>query len=187
MHPVRVGSGSGLAVLVAAALAVPPAGEASGAEPRELKIVAQRAFVDSNDGAPPISFTRSADKPVEPLVIRSAEELAAASPKGRQAKDPAAAGKDADLQKEVEGLLMNALKVEKIDWEKQMVVAVSEKAAYRVPPRWEFTSLKVDGDKMAVEVGRKGGEGYGAYGTPWAVAVVERFDGKVEFRGFPKR
>ncbi len=177
---------SGLAV-IAATFVVPMVPLASGAEPKELKIIAQRSFVSESDGAPPISFVRPAEKPVEPLVIRSVEDLAAASTKGRQAKDPAAAKKDPDLQKEVEGLLAKALKVEKIDWEKQMVVAASEKQAYRVPPKWEFASLKLDGEKLIVEMRSESGKGYGSYGTPWAVAVVERFDGKVEFKGLPKR
>jgi hypothetical protein len=173
-----------LVPLVFASVALAPlASDADGTEPKELKIIAQRGFADHDD-APPIYFTKLADKPVEPLVIRSAEELAAVSGKARQAKDPVAAKKDPALQKEVQELLAKSLKIDKIDWEKQMVIAASDTAAYRVPPKWEFRSLKANGETLTVEVVSQDGKGYGTYGgTPWVVAVVERFSGKVEFKG----
>lgn len=165
-------------------LVVSPAIEANGAKPVELKIIAQRHFISQNDKAPPICFTKVAEKP---LVIRNAEELAAISWKGQEAKDKAKAQKDPVLQKEVQDLLTKALKIEKIDWEKQMVLVVSDKLAYRVPSKWEFAPLNVNGDTLTVIVNGTEKKDYVGSGSPWAVALVERFNGKVEFKGFPAK
>lgn len=161
---------------------------ARGATPTELAIVAQGSFVDG----PLMSYIKVADKPADPLVIpnayevyplviRSVEELVATSSKGREAKELAAAKRDGDLQAEVEQLLLTSLKLQAIDWEKQMVVAVLGTRAYRAPPKWNFRSLKTDGNKLIVEISADHGE-FGC-GVPWAVAVVNRFDGEIEFKG----
>ncbi len=145
----------------------------SGAEPQEVKIVAQGSFVDSFH---PISVRKA-----ETLVVRNVEELVAVSAQGRQAKDPAAAQKNPDIQKEVEKQLASALKVEKIDWEKQMVVVVSTDsgADRRVNPKVELVSLKVDGKKLTLTLAQGGI--HGSYGRcPGVVALVERHDGKAE-------
>jgi hypothetical protein len=62
-----------------------------------------------------------------------------------------------------------------------MVVAVLETRAWRAPPKWKFLSLKTDGDRLIVEISPDQGE-FGC-GVPWAVAVVDRFDGEIEFKG----
>jgi len=175
-------------VVVASATLQVAVPAAVGAAPTELEIVAQSSFVDG----PLRPYIKPADKPADPLVIphahevyplviRSVEELVAISSKGREAAELAAAKKDGDLQAEVEQLLLTSLKLQAIDWEKQMVVAVLGAHAYRAPPRWKFLSLKTDGDKLVVEISADHGE-FGC-GVPWAVAVVDRFDGEIEFKG----
>ena len=140
---------------------------ASGAEPKELKAVAKVSFVG---GIGPISVSKA-----ETLVVRSIEELVAASAKGRQAKDP-------DIQKEVEKQLATALKVEKIDWRTQMVVVVSTDlgSPYRATPIVELVSLKVSGEKLILTMAndKKQYSEYGQY--PGIVVLVERHDGKAE-------
>ena len=161
---------------------------AEGAAPMGLAIVAQASFVDG----PLRPYINPADEPADPLVIkewhevyplviRSVEELVTISSKGREAKELAADKKDGALQEEVEQLLLTSLKLQAIDWEKQMVVAVLGKRAWRAPPKWKFLSLKTDGDKLIVEISSDRGE-FGC-GVPWAVAVVDRFDGEIEFKG----
>lgn len=166
---------------VAAAVFISVAPLASGAEPTELKVLAQRHFVSSFG---PISATKA-----ESLVVRSVEELVAASAVGRKAKDPAAAQKDADIQKEVEKQLMAVLMVEKIDWQKQMVILATTDlgAAYRTTPQVILVSLKVSGEKLTITVANGQSE-YGAYGRyPGVAAIVERHDGKVEFDWMRKK
>ena len=161
---------------------------AEGAAPTELAIVAQGSFIYG----PLMSYIKRADKPADPLVmqewhefyplvIRSVEELVAISSKGREAQELAAAKKDGALQEEVEQLLLTSLKLQGIDWEKQMVVAVLGTRAWRAPPKWKFLSLKTDGNKLIVEITADHGE-FGC-GVSWAVAVVDRFDGEIEFKG----
>ena len=147
---------------------------ASGAEPKDLKAIAKVSFVG---GIGPISVSKA-----ETLVVRSIEELVAASAKGRQAKDPSAAQKDPDIQKEVEKQLATALKVEKIDWRTQMVVVVSTDlgSPYRATPIVELVSLKVSGEKLILTMAndKKQYSEYGQY--PGIVVLVERHDGKAE-------
>lgn len=158
-----------------------------GAAPTELAIVAQGSFVDG----PLMSYIKRADKPADPLVIqkwhevyplviRSVEELVTTSSKGRETKELASDKKDGALQEEVEQLLLTSLKLEAIDWKKQMVIAVLETRAWRAPPKWKFVSLMTDGDKLTVEISADRGE-FGC-GVSWAVAVVDRFDGEIEFK-----
>jgi hypothetical protein len=116
-----------------------------------------------------------------PLVIRSVEELVAISSKGRMATDLPAAKKDGGLQAEVEQLLLKSLNLQAIDWEKQTVVAVLGTQAYRAPPKWKFLSSKAEGNKLIVEI--TGDHGEFGCGVPCAVAVVDRFDGEIAFRG----
>ena len=155
--------------LIPLALLVAAVTGGSAAEPKELKIIAQHRFGVDRDG-PPILW----DLPAEPLAIRSAEELAAVVRKKKDAKDPA-------VQKEAEELLTKAFKMEKIDWDKQMVVAVAAKRPMRGADIWEFKSLKVEGESLTVEWGSVKIEKY-YEGKSAAVAVVERFNGKVVFK-----
>ena len=179
---------SGFLWLVAATAATVngvPLAHTAAAE--QLTILAQRSFIDD----PLISCGEVAGKPADllvvrnsetayPLVIRSAQELAAVSPQSRSAQHAAAAEDDAKLQIEVEQRLLTLLELAEINWEKQMVVALLANGSYRRPPRWEF-SLQADADALVVHVRSHDGE-FGC-GRPWSIAVIERFDGKVEFRG----
>lgn len=144
-----------------------------GEEPKELKVVAQRSFVDSLH---PISASKA-----DTLIVRSAEELVAASAQGHGAKHPTAQ-KDPGVQREVEKQFASALKVEKIDWNTQMIVVASTDsgAAGRVNPKVELVSLKASGGKLTLTLANatEGSGGYGRY--PGVVAIVERHEGKAE-------
>jgi hypothetical protein len=177
-----------LFLAAAAAVADTVAPLAEGAEKRQLNIVAQRSFVDDW----PITFANAADKPADvlvigkwdnayPLVIRSARELAAFSPEARNTQQAAADKDNANLQADAEQRLLTSLGLAEIDWEKQMVVAVLSERGYRRPPRWQFVSLTADTEALVVQV--RSSNGVFGCGSPCAIAVVERFDGKVEFRG----
>ncbi len=155
---------------------------ADAAEPKELKIIAQYSFI--NGGSHPI-WLFNKDVKAGPLVIRNAEELVAASWEGQQAKDLSEAKKDRDLQKKVERQVAKEMGFDVIDWEKQMVIAygMDVKQSSRVPPKLEFTSLKLSGETLTVESFSKGGVGYDGSGSkPCVLAVVERHNGKVEFK-----
>src|SRR5262245_1580166 len=96
-----------VAVLASCAAMVPLAIRAD--EPKEMKIVARGSATE-----PYLVGLKKTDSGV---VIRSAEELVAHSGKPDSAKDPTA-------QKAMEAELAKFLMVERIDWSKQMVLAV---------------------------------------------------------------
>src|SRR5262245_13407804 len=100
------------------------------------------------------------------VAIRSAEELVALTSKAKSATDQA-------VQKEMEAELAKLLKVESIDWKKQMVVAVIS---------GRFESLTTDGTALTAT--------FVPYKEPLALVVpptskvmvlVERFEGEVKF------
>lgn len=183
MSPVRRIGRFPVMPLIAAFLALmaPAAPGADPKEVKELKVITQASFVDS---APPFSSPKGGL-----LVVRSVEELVAESPQGRAAKDPAAARKDSDLQKAVEKQLVATLKVDKIDWEKQMVVVVSTDSGdnRRANPKVVVVTVKASGEKVTVAVvkGQSEYAGFGRY--PGVVAIVEKHDGKVLVEWTPQK
>ncbi len=106
------------------------------------------------------------------LVIHSAKDLAAnAAPK--KAKDPA-------FQKEVEAQLAKLLKVDAIDWDKQMVVAIWGGAARVHHQEIAFHSFTVKGNALTVTWNETGSWLPGCTRAR-GVALVERFNGPVLF------
>ena len=106
-------------------------------------------------------------------MIRSAEELVAHSGKPKSAKDAA-------VQKAMEAELTKLLEVERIDWSKQMVLAVRGEPGTRAD-RVHFDSLKVEGKVLTVAWKVKQRPPHAGLGTPIALILVERFDGEVKF------
>ncbi len=87
--------------------------------------------------------------------------------------------KDRALQMKCEAELAKLLKVDTIDWDKQMVVAVWGFGPNRSSEKFEFVSFAVKGENLTV--GWRNKEGDGDYSRPKGVALVERFNGKVLF------
>jgi hypothetical protein len=106
----------------------------------------------------------------EGVVIRSAEELVALSSKAKSAKDPA-------VQKEMEAELAKLLKVDAIDWKKQIVLGV-------IGP--ELVSLKSDGKVlMATYVPYTERPARSIPQIPKILVLIDRFEGEVKF--LPKK
>jgi hypothetical protein len=107
------------------------------------------------------------------VVIRSADELVARSPRAEAAKDPA-------VQKEIEAELAKALQLDAIDWGKHMAVAVRGEPGTRAD-KVRFDSLKVENKVLTVAWKVIPRPPHAGPGTPLAVILVERFDGEVRF------
>ena len=147
-------------------------------EPRLLKVVASQGWSNNHHKIGPLVFDRKSTHDKTTLVIRTSAELAAHTPQA--IKDPKKAD-DPAFQKDVATELAKLLKVESIDWDKQMVVAVWDAANTRSPRgEVEVVSLKVQGDTLTVQWRLKG-PGADTYPQPRGVALVERHKGKVVF------
>jgi hypothetical protein len=148
-----------LCIACVVAVAILPA-TTRAQDARHVKPIAT-AKGDSRDGRlGPFEIKRNG------VVVRNAEELVALSSKAKSATDSA-------VQKEMEVELARLLKVETIDWKKQMVLAVISE---------RFESLTTDGKVLTAT--------YPPYKDPLALAVpptpkvlvlIERFDGEVKF------
>jgi formylglycine-generating enzyme required for sulfatase activity len=109
------------------------------------------------------------------VVIRSAEELVAHSSKPDSANDPA-------VQKASEAALAKRLKVESIDWTKQMVLAVQGR-----PAKGEFGAIKfdppvLDGKSLLVSWKQENRAYRAVYkGPPTGFVLLGRFEGEVKF------
>jgi hypothetical protein len=102
----------------------------------------------------------------EGAVIRSAEELVKVTSQAKDAKDPA-------VQKEMEAELAKLLKVDAIDWKKQMVLGVISEG---------FDSLSADGKVLtATFVPFKEPLARAIPATPKVLVLIERFEGEVTF------
>lgn len=100
------------------------------------------------------------------VAIRSAEELVTHSTKAESAKDAA-------VQKEMEAELAKLLKVDAIDWKKQMVLGVISD---------DFSSLKLDGKVLtATFMAFKEPGGRAAPLAPKVLVLIERHEGEVKF------
>ena len=133
---------------------------------KELKVIAKAKEVTQENSIGPIVINKQA-----PALIRSAEELVAASKKAKSAKDP-------EVQKEMTTALAKLLKVEGIDWSKQMVlVGVVE----------SFDSLKPDGKVLTATYTRYYERPAPAVlPSPKVAVLTERFEGEVKFVPKPK-
>lgn len=136
---------------------------------RELKIFAKVA-TESDDSADvgPIHFGQVREQ----LVFRGPQELVEHSRRFREAEDR-------DAQRSVEAELAEFLKVGGIDWEEQMVVAVSAGRDSSTKDL-QFAPLQVSGDVLVVSFSPRRIRGFKRV-TPKAVLLVERFDGEVRF------
>jgi hypothetical protein len=100
------------------------------------------------------------------VVVRSAEELVGLTGKAKSATDAA-------VQKEMVAELANLLKVDAIDWKKQMVVAVISE---------RFDSLVTDGKALtATYVPYREPLQLAVPPTPKVMVLIERFEGEVKF------
>jgi hypothetical protein len=103
----------------------------------------------------------------EGVVIRSAEELVALTGKAKSAKDPA-------VQKEMEAELAKLLKVDAIDWNKQIVLGVIGEG---------FDSLNTDGKVLTATFVpfKEPAPARSIPRTPKVLVLIERFGGDVKF------
>jgi sulfatase modifying factor 1 len=109
------------------------------------------------------------------VVIRSAQELITYSSKPASAKDPA-------VQKAIESELAKRLKVDSIDWSKQMVLAVQGRPTNGESGAIKFESPKIEGKVLLVFWKQENRVTRLPYrGPPTGFALVERFEGKVTF------
>jgi len=112
------------------------------------------------------------------LVVRSAEELVAASGQPDKAKDEA-------TQKMVAEMVCKALKVETIDWKTQMLVVASggvqRSGGYSVEILSADAKDKVLTVRWKLNTPKPGQPVTLALTHPAAAALVEKFDGEVKF------
>jgi hypothetical protein len=129
-------------------------------DPRELKPIAT-----ARDNAASASFGLFL-LTTEGVVIRSAEELVGLTDKAKSAREPA-------VQKEMEAELAKLLKVESIDWKKQIVIGVIGE---------RFESLTRDGKGLtATFVPFREPGGRAAPPAPKILVLIERVEGEVKF------
>jgi hypothetical protein len=158
---------------VSAAKGVQPEEECCGEEEKAgkaLKIIARADW--RYESARP-----DGPKTGRQLVIRSAAELVAATPFSRLDAPQEVVERMAGAE------LAKALKVDRIDWQKQMLVAVT--AGVKSTGGWtvEIVSVRA-ADKIAAvhsKVNAPKGAVTTAFTHPGQVALVERFDGKIVF------
>jgi hypothetical protein len=145
-----------IALVAFVALALP----VRAVEPKELKPIATAK--DTKQGPSFGSFELRTDG----VVIRSAEELVGLTEKAKSAKDPA-------VQTEMEKELAKFFKVERIDWDKHLVLGVIGEG---------FDSLKSDGKNLtATFVPYKEPPSRAIARTPKILVLVERVEGDVKF------
>jgi hypothetical protein len=107
------------------------------------------------------------------VVIRSAQELVSYSGKPNSAKD-------ADAQKKLESEVAKLLKVERIDWTKQMILAVHGHRSKEGSGAIKFRSLKIKDKVLHVTWQQEDRPSLGI-ANPRGLALVQRFDGEVKF------
>jgi sulfatase modifying factor 1 len=158
---------SAACLVAASAAALLPALRAE--EPKEPKIIASASASEP--------YLVRLKKDGSGVILRSAEELVAHSDKPDSAKDPA-------VQKATESELAKFLKVESIDWEKHMVLAVQGHATHGEHGTIKFDTPTIEGKTLVVpwkQENRVGGRAPHR-GPPTGLALVERFKGEVTFR-----
>jgi hypothetical protein len=130
-------------------------------DPKELKPI---ATAKDNERRPRIG---SFELNTQGVVIRSAEELVALTSKSKSAKDAA-------VQKEMEAELAKLLKVDAVDWNKQIVLGVIGE---------EFDSLTTDGKVLTATFVpfKDPAPARSVPRTPKVLVLIERFEGEVKF------
>lgn len=149
----------GLSALIVSLLVIPST--VYGEDAKELKIIAtaKENTRDSRIGIVIIKLKGLAS-------IRSAEELVASTIAPENAKDPS-------VQKTMTAELAKLLKVENIDWSKQMVlVGVAD----------DFVSLKVNGKELTATYARYiERPARAVLPFPKVAILTERFEGEIKF------
>ncbi|HEX3151446.1 MAG TPA: hypothetical protein VHR66_25435 [Gemmataceae bacterium] len=135
---------------------------------RDLKIIATAQDSPTADNIGPVRLNNYGG-----IVIRSAEELVAASAKSDSAKN-------AVVQGEMMAELAKVLQVDGIDWSTQMIVAVRGEPGTKAD-RIHFDSLKVEGNTLTVTWKVKQRPPHAGFGTPIALILVDRFEGETKF------
>jgi hypothetical protein len=136
-------------------------------EPKEVKIIAS-----ASDPDPLLVRLKEEDSGV---VLRSARELVAHSSKADSAKDPA-------IQKAMESELAKRLRVESIDWSKQMVLAVQGHSTTGEYGTIRFGPPQIRGKVLMVPWKQENRVSLAsAAGPPTGFALVERSEGVVKF------
>jgi hypothetical protein len=156
-------------------LKLPPAGEDEGCceagdDVKEMKIHAKARWQY-------VSANPDGDKKGRQFAIRSAAELVAATPfKNLDAPQQV-------VEKKATEELAKALKVDTIDWSKQMLVVVT--GGVKPTGGWQIDVLKVtvDGKNCVVswQLNPPKGVATQAFTHPAVVALVDRCDGEVKF------
>src|SRR5262245_29180468 len=120
---------------------------------KDVKIIATATDNSASARMGPLYLKR------EGVVLRNAEDVVALSSKPKSAKDPA-------VQKQMEADLAKILKVDAIDWSKQMVVGIIGE---------KLNSLKIDGKVLtATYVPFKEPSGRAIPPTPKVLVLTER-------------
>jgi hypothetical protein len=129
-------------------------------EPKEVKAIATAKDTARTSRFGPLQMGK------EGVVIRSAEELVALTAEAKSAKDP-------NVQKEMVAAVAKLLKVDAIDWKKQMILgAIAE----------DITSMTADGKTLTANVVPfKEPLTRAIPKTPKILVLVERFEGEVKF------
>ena len=141
------------------------------AEPQDWKVIAK---VTSVADQPPIrlTFGKNQDGPEHGLVFRGPADLAS-----RYVTDPKKASDPAEQAAAVEWAA-KLLKVDRIDWTKQMLLAIS--AGANTPHEVRLVSLKADQGVLTVTWDTVAKTGSGLSNAR-ALVLVPRFDGDVRF------
>lgn len=137
------------------------------AEPQEQKVIASASTTEP--------FLLRLKKPDSGVAIRSAEELVAHSDKPDSAKDPA-------VQKAMETQLSKLLRVESIEWSKQMVLAVQGHPTNGEAGSIKFDPPKIEGKVLRIFWKQEHRVTRGPHqGPPTGWILMERFEGEVSF------
>lgn len=141
------------------------------AEPQEWKVIAKVTSVADRPPIP-LTFGKNPDGPEHGLVFRGPADLAT-----RYVTDPKKASDPAEQAAAVEWAA-KLLKVDKIEWTRQMLLAISDGA--NTPHEVRLVSLRADQGVLTVtwDVVPKPGTGLS---NPRALVLVPRFDGEVRF------
>ena len=155
-----------------AALTLVAAIDPEPADANATKIVARSNWTHARADA------NAAGKDKVQLVLRSAAELVAAVPMYKNSDAPPAA-----VEKKATADLAKALKVEDIDWKKQMVVVVSGGSKSSGGHRVEVTGLEIEDKTMTVKWKSHPPKGFAtrAFTHPGEAVLVPKFSGKVVF------
>ena len=135
-------------------------------ESKELKIIAS-----ASDSSPFLIRLKDDGG----IVIRSAQELVAQITSPDAAKGP-------ESRKAIEAEVARRLRVEAIDWSKQMILAVQGRPTRGEYGAIKFDSPRIEGKVLVVQWKQENRAFRASYqGPPSGLALVERFEGEATF------